>query len=635
MSLGPILSGRIPNGMIGTRLNANIQEQTRILAQLQEQLSSGVRFQIPSENPAAAIRTLTLQKTLEQQSQSKVNIQTDQSLLAASDAGLSTISDALNQAKALIVSGIGDSSTTSEREAMALEAGSLLKQVTNAGNTEFRGRFLFAGTQNSSPPFSIQDAFVRYGGDQRSINSYADRNVLIANNIDGHAALGVLTEPVGSDINPALTLEAKIADLANGQGGSLGQLTITLDNTPQTATIDLSTAKTLQDVKAILEDAFAGQPTTLAVAINATEDGLELTPSAGNVEVAEVPGGLTAANLGIASGAVAQIVGGDLDPTISLLTNLADLNGGTGIGVTAGNGLLISNGLKTQVVDISTAVTVEDLFNILELADLDLSLGLNESRNGLAISSRLSGAEFSIGENGGQNAENLGIRTYLSTNLLEDFNFGEGVPVDDGVPLVIERRDGTTTNIDLAGAKTVQDVLDAINAEANLTATINIVGNGISIDDTSTGGNPLFIDNTPISEALGIAGTEATGPGMPLVGVDTNQREVKGSMTIMAKLQTALLNSDNRELERLNKMLDAELTRINLVRGDVGGRLKVLDEVENRLADQSVQLQESLSKEYEVDVAEVITQIAQMQFNVQAAYQVSASTLQLNLFSYL
>lgn len=635
MSLGPILPGRIPNGMIGSRLNANIQDQTRIMAALQQQLSTGVKFQLPSESSSAAIRTLTLQKSLEQQEQNQVNIQTDQSLLAASDTSLSSISDALNKAKSLIIAGVGDTAFESEREALALEAGSLLREVMNAGNSSFRGRFLFAGTQTDEAPFETQDLFVRYRGDEGAINSYADHSLLIANNINGNAALNALTEPVGTDINPALTLETKLSDLVGGTGLKLGEVTVTLDNTPQTATVDLSTAKSIQDVKSLLENAFAGQLTTLSVSINGTNDGLTLTPSTGNVEVTEVTGGLTAANLGIASGPVAQIDGGDLDPAITLSTNLADLNGGTGIGASVGNGLLISNGFKSQVVDISSAVNVEDLFNLLKQADLDLNLAFNDSGNGFAISSRLSGAGFSIGENGGQNATNLGIRTTLTTSLLEDFDFGEGVPVDDGLPLVIKRRDGTTSNIDLAGAKTLQDVLDAISAEPNLTATFNTVGNGISIDDTSVGPNPLQIDSTPISEALGIVGTETTGPGTPLVGVDSNQREVKGSMTIFVRLQAALQNGDDAELARLDKMLNEELSRINLVRGELGGRQKVLDEVDNRLADQAIQIRETLSKEYEVDIAEVITQISEMQFNIEAAYQVSVLTLQLNLFSFL
>ncbi|TWU11600.1 flagellar hook-associated protein FlgL [Symmachiella macrocystis] len=635
MSLGPILSGRIPNGMVASRLNSNIQEQTRMLAQLQEQISSGVRFQFASESPAAAVRTITLQKTLELQAQNQTNVQTSSSLLSASDQGLVTVSDALNQAKGLIVAGIGDSSTQSERDAMALEAASLKTQVLNAANTQFRGRFLFGGTATDSPPFTSQDTFVRYNGDQFNINSYADNNLLIANNLDGHSALGALTEPVGTDIDPVLTLDTRISNLQGGQGANLGELTITLDNTPETVTVDLSSAKTIQDVQAILENAFAGQPTTLTVAINASQDGLELTPSAGNIEVTEVGGGTTAAHLGIVSGPAASVTGGDLDPAITLGTNLADLNGGAGIGATAGNGLLITNGYKTQVVDISAAVTVEDLLNTLELADLDLDVGINESGTGLAISSRLSGAGFSIGENGGQNATNLGIRTTLSSTLLEDFNFGQGVPVDDGIPLEIQRRDGTTSSIDLAGARTVQDVLDALNAEPNLTATLNAVGNGITIDDTSIGGNPLTIENTPLAEALGVVGTEATGPGTPLVGTDTNQREVQGSLTILSKLETALLNGDDQELQRLNEMLDGELRRVNLARGAVGSRLKVLDEVGNRLADQEVQIRETLSKEYEVDIAEVITNIAQLQTYMQASYQISASTLQLNLFSYI
>src|SRR5262249_30986227 len=160
-----------------------------------------------------------------------------------------------------------------------------------------------------------------------------------------------------------------------------GQITVTLSNPATTAVIDLSQAKTIGDLKDLIENALG--PANVTVAINPTKNGITISPAVGTISIADVPGGSAATDLGIIASAVASIDSGDLDPSLTLTTNLADLNGGTGIGATAGNGLLITNGSTSRVVDLSSAVTVEDLFNLLRAPDLHLAAGINSAGNGM------------------------------------------------------------------------------------------------------------------------------------------------------------------------------------------------------------------------------------------------------------
>src|SRR5205807_3323470 len=137
--------------------------------------------------------------------------------------------------------------------------------------------------------------------------------------------------------------------------------------------------------------------------------------------------------------------------------------------------------------------------------DLNLSVGINAAGNGLAISSRLSGVDFSIGENNGLNATNLGIRTFSGNTLLSSLNYSQGAPVNAGLPLTITRRDGTVASVDLSGAITVQDVINKINAvdPGNLVASLDTVGNGILLLDNS-GAGPLSVDGGALGTALGM-----------------------------------------------------------------------------------------------------------------------------------
>ena len=85
----------------------------------------------------------------------------------------------------------------------------------------------------------------------------------------------------------------------------------------------------------------------------------------------------------------------------------------------------------------------------------------------------MSGVNFSIGENGGTTATDLGIRTMTGSTLLSSLNLGQGVPVardrqqrkSADARNHDHLRDGSLGRTSIsAGATTVQDVLNDINA---------------------------------------------------------------------------------------------------------------------------------------------------------------------------
>jgi flagellar hook-associated protein 3 FlgL len=350
-----------------------------------------------------------------------------------------------------------------------------------------------------------------------------------------------------------------------------------------------------------------------------------------------VAGGTAAADLGITGPAAASIDSGDLDPALTLTTNLADLNGGTGIGPTAGNGLLITNGATTRVIDLSSDVTVEDLLNQLRSPDLNLAVGINAAGNGLAISSRLNGADFSIGENNGQNATLLGIRTLTGTTLLSKLNYGDGVPVNAGQPLTITRRDGSVVNVDLSGSISLQDVINKINAvdPGNLVASLATVGNAISLLDNS-GTGALTVDSNALGTALGLAGTEpGNNPAVPLVGKNVNPQTTGGILDILVRLQNALRNNDNVALTRLNGEIDTEGARLTSVRGLIGARLQTLQSIDSSLKNQNLQLQQSLSNARDADLAQVLSELVAQQTAFEATLRAAAQTMQLTLVHFL
>jgi flagellar hook-associated protein 3 FlgL len=635
MEIGPLLPGRMPNSLKFQLLNAQTQAAQFSMTQLETEISSGQKFQLPSEDPTDASQAIQLTSLLAQNTQFDANAKSGTALLNATDSALGSISQGLSTAQGLDIAGIGTTATADQKSALAQQVQGLIQQVVDSANSTYAGQYLFGGSQNISPPFSITSNGVVYNGDQQSHSTYTAPGLATATGIDGNTALAALSPPAGADLNPALTLQTRLSDLKGGQGVVPGQINVTLSSPAVSQTIDLSQAKTIGDVKSLIENALGVANVT--VAINPTQNGISITPAAGTITIADLAGATGASDLGIVGSASASIDSGNLNPALTLTTNLADLNGGTGIGPTAGTGLLITNGSINQVVDISSAVTVGDLVNLLKNPALGLSVGINKQGNGLAVSTRLSGVDFSIGENGGQNATLLGLRTFTGSTLLTSLNYGQGVPVNAGQPLAITRRDGTVASVDLSGSITVQDVITKINAvdPGNLVASLNPVGNGISLTDNS-GAGPLSVDSGALGTALGMAGTEpGSNPAVALVGKDVNPQSTGGILDILVRLQNALQNGDNATLTRLGGAITNESDRISGVRGVIGSRMQTLQNIDNSLQSQNLQTQQALSNAKDTDMATVLSELVAQQTAFEATLRIAAQTMQLSLANYL
>jgi flagellar hook-associated protein 3 FlgL len=111
MSIGPIFPGRLPNSFSLRRLNQQIQNGQVELQRIQDQLTTGQQYLVPSEDPSSALNAIVLQTRLERQQQFKANVATDRSLLGATENALSSVSDVVNTAKSLILQGIGSTSS--------------------------------------------------------------------------------------------------------------------------------------------------------------------------------------------------------------------------------------------------------------------------------------------------------------------------------------------------------------------------------------------------------------------------------------------------------------------------------------------------------------------------------------------
>lgn len=234
-------------------------------------------------------------------------------------------------------------------------------------------------------------------------------------------------------------------------------------------------------------------------------------------------------------------------------------DGGSGESLDTASGLVLTNGGETVTVDLNGAETVEDLLNSITGARVGLVAEINDEQNGIDVRSLLSGADFTIGENGGTTATQLGIRTYNGSTQLADFNRGVGVVTNDTVDnswtpitaadLVITARDGTVLTVDLDAATSLADVATAINSAAGnqtgttfVTASVLPDGSGLHLEDASTvSTGSLIVQGNAASEYLGFvspgaaSATDNTADGSGNYSLDGYRHTLEDDFVIVAR----------------------------------------------------------------------------------------------------
>ncbi|GAB4132038.1 MAG: hypothetical protein Kow0040_12180 [Thermogutta sp.] len=537
---------RVTDQFIRQRLMAQVQYTQRELYRLQVQMSTGYQYEFPSEAPIASLRVISLQRLLEQKAQVKTNLATSQSFLDASDAALSRVSQIVAEARGTALGVLGTTSTQEQRAAAAQQIRHALQQLVDAGNQNFRGRYLFAGSQTQVRPFStVGNGLIRYDGNETVLQSYSDVDLLFDTNIPGSRVFGSLSAEITgrADLNPALTFDTPLSQLHNGDGVSLGSIAVS--DGSQTAIIDLSGAHTIGDAALMIKRQAGGMPLNVEVGQRGLI--LSLASAAGDLSVREVGQGVTASQLGILTPigvGTGPIIGEDLNPRLVPGTRLADTLGtfaravirfpgtdndftiqavhhgeefndvrirleddptvhwgeevvtydsvakeivvrideghtqaghvvdalnrandagvlpfrasldptdrdaypgqglvsptdpgqwagttqdGSGEDLDLRSGIQVVNGGQTYTISLADAVTVEDLLNRLNTSGAGLLAEIASDGTGINVRSRISGDDFAIGENGGNTAAQLGIRSFHEGVFLRDLNHGRGV----------------------------------------------------------------------------------------------------------------------------------------------------------------------------------------------------------------
>jgi len=159
------------------------------LNRLQGRLSSGKQIERPSDDPYGTSRALALRGELGGIDQFQRNVDDGTGWLNTCDTALGQMSDMLGRVRELLVQGGNDTAGPSERRAMADEIDQLAESLKQEANTQYGGRYVFAGTATDTVPYALGGAD-RYQVDAGVITRAIGPQVELPINADVHGLLG-------------------------------------------------------------------------------------------------------------------------------------------------------------------------------------------------------------------------------------------------------------------------------------------------------------------------------------------------------------------------------------------------------------------------------------------------------------
>lgn len=387
---------------------------------------------------------------------------------------------------------------------------------------------------------SNSDALSAVAGTKSEAGSYVVRTLQTASTHtvgslqrmeSSEAALGYVgtmkIKPSGGFIDDS----AALAGLNDGRGVEAGMIRLT-DRSGTSAEVDLTTARTINDVMAAINDAEVEiKATTVGNAIRLTDLTGLTGRSATNLKVEQLGDKETAADLGLwgIDTDSATVTGFDLEvPATTLALRgaaLSELNGGQGLGPLTSLDITLAHGSDASV-DLSSASNTAEIVDAIDASGLALIVRVNDAGTGFRVRDVSGGSgTFTISSSDDTaasvgldtsttdaiiNGSSLNRQTVTGSTLLADLNQGNGI--DTGSFTITDSAGAVgAVNLKVEGITTVGELIDAINAlSTDVTASLNDAGDGIALVDTAAGSSTLEVVDTGTGTAaadLGISGT--------------------------------------------------------------------------------------------------------------------------------
>jgi flagellar hook-associated protein 3 FlgL len=179
---------------------ANINNTQQQINKAEEEVSSGLSVQEPSDNPAAVSEILQTQADIAANTQVQANLSNVSNELQTADSALQSAIQAVESASTIASQGANSTSSATERATLAQQVAGLQQTLVGISQTAYNGSYIFSGDQDTGPAYQLDSS--QPDGVQQLISAPSTR---------------VIVDSTGTAISVALTAQ-QIFDAKNSDG---------------------------------------------------------------------------------------------------------------------------------------------------------------------------------------------------------------------------------------------------------------------------------------------------------------------------------------------------------------------------------------------------------------------------------
>jgi flagellar hook-associated protein 3 FlgL len=153
--------------MMISNVMRNYNQITKNLDRQMQQISSGRRFTVPSDDPARMLQAIRLESSMFEYEQFSKNVSDARSWVETTESTLSGAENILQRVRELTVRACNGGAPQDSYNVIADEIEMLLGELKNLGNSSYDGRYIFNGKKTTEPPYAVSAnaGYVDFVGD--------------------------------------------------------------------------------------------------------------------------------------------------------------------------------------------------------------------------------------------------------------------------------------------------------------------------------------------------------------------------------------------------------------------------------------------------------------------------------------
>ncbi|GGG84430.1 flagellar hook-associated protein FlgL [Paenibacillus radicis (ex Gao et al. 2016)] len=194
------MSLRVTQGMMHLQLNRNINKNLKVMSDLQNVSSTGMKLNKPSDDPVGITYSLRYRAELSANIQYQKNADQALSWLDFTDTVINQAGDVMQRLKELTTNAANGTNPQEALDAIKSEISQLKTQLIDIGNSKMNGKYIFNGERFDQAPYDDGTIPVRETAtDTGSVHYALNANVTVDINLTGNQVFGNADMPAGTN----------------------------------------------------------------------------------------------------------------------------------------------------------------------------------------------------------------------------------------------------------------------------------------------------------------------------------------------------------------------------------------------------------------------------------------------------